>query len=314
MSTDNISGDAPTNDIVATQAPSPAGENVASNVESTVASASSDPSSHWLPDALREEPSLKVFKDAAGLAKSYMSLNSERGRSIRIPGEDAGSEDMDKFYSKVSKVKGMMRRPDVDNPEAMSAFYNSLGRPEKSQDYKVDGGDNAQYLDNNTVESFKSVAHDIGLTSNQLQKVIEFDLSRNKAQSEADVLATSNGIELLQKRWGSEYNNRIAGAKSAFATYEAQFPEGFKQLEAVAKNNPALIAMLSDLGKTMHEKGFIDAHAAYGGDSPKEAKEKISEIRNNKSHPYHNPKQPGHQEAREKMRQFYKNAFPSPQS
>lgn len=267
-------------------------------------------SSSWLPTEYASEPSLKDFKDVSGLAKSYMSLNSERGRSVRIPGPDAGKEDLDKFYSRITSVKGVMRSPDQGDSEAMGQMYNSLGRPTESSGYEVDLGDDSKYLVNDNVETFKKVAHEVGLTTTQYKKMLEFDVSRNRQQTEVDQNAASSAVTLLQQRWGNEYNNRIAGARAAYRTYQSQFPEGFNELERVAKNNPALVAILSDIGRTMQEKGFIDAPHAYGGTTPEEALEKISEMRNNKEHPFHNIGAPGHNEAKATMTKYYKQAYP----
>lgn len=264
----------------------------------------------WLPDSYSNEPSLKDFKNVDGLIKSYMSLNSERGRSIRIPGDDAGQEDLDKFYSKVEQVKGVMRKPQADNPEVMNKFWNSIGRPEEASGYNIDLGQDNQYLHAESFEGFKKAAHEAGLTVSQAKKVIEFDVSRHKALAAQNTNAAANAVSVLQKRWGKEYDGRMAGAKASFRTYQAQFPEAFKELQMVAANNPALVAILSDNGKIMQEKGFIDAPTSYGGNTPGEAKERIAEIRNNKAHAFHDKSNgKAYEEARSTMKRYYKEAY-----
>jgi len=279
-----------------------------SSEPSSQASTSTSEASSWLPAEYAENAAFKDFKSIEGLAKSYDHLNRERGRSVRIPGEDAGKEDLDKFYAHLTSVKGVMRKPDVDNQDAMNQFYNSLGRPAEPSGYEIDLGEDNALLDATALDNFKKVGHELGLTTNQLKKVVEFDIQRVRQQKEADVNSATDAISVLQKRWGNEYNNRIAGAKAAFRTYQEQFPEGFSELERVAKNNPALVAILSDIGRTMSEKGFINAPHAYGGDTPEEAKIKIEEIRSNKDHPYHK----GDLDAKTKMNRYYQTAYPDP--
>lgn len=265
-------------------------------------------SGSWLPSEYADNAAFKDFKNIDGLAKSYDHLNRERGRSVRIPGEDAGKDDLDKFYSHLTSVKGVMRKPDMENADAMNQFYNSLGRPAEASGYELALGEDKSLIDDSTLDNFKKVGHELGLTTNQLKKVVEFDLARVRQQKEVDVNSATDAISVLQKRWGNEYNNRIAGAKAAFRTYQDQFPEGFNELERVAKNNPALVAILSDIGRTMSEKGFINAPHAYGGDTPEEAKIKIQEMRNNKDHPFHK----GDLESKAQMNRYYQTAYPEP--
>ena len=81
--------------------------------------------------------SVKDFKDINGLVKSYQSAQSMLGSSIRIPTDDASKEAKDEFYSRLSQVPGLTRLPNKDDPEAMNQFYNSLGRPESKDGYKI---------------------------------------------------------------------------------------------------------------------------------------------------------------------------------
>ena len=78
-----------------------------------------------------------------------------------------------------------------------------------------------------------------------------------------------------------------------------------------AGNNPALLAILSEIGGSLQEKGQLQgAQKIQYGVSVEEAKEQISEIRNNKNHPYHNSKSPDYRQAQEKMSKLYSIAFP----
>ena len=307
MSTDILGDNAPVSNEDASTDTS---TNVAPIIDASVPAEGTS----WLPEGYRDNASFKDFKSMDGLCKSYEHLKSEVGRSIRIPGPDAGKEDLDKFYVKLTTVKGVMRSPDTDNAEAMSQFYNSQGRPEEVSGYNIDLGENNGKVDSSVLDSFKKIAHEAGLTTTQAKKMIEFDVARMNQQSDSDVHAASNAVSVLKNRWGDEYNNRVAGAKAAYRTYKSQFPEGFAELERTSKNNPALVAILSDIGKTMQEKGYIDAPLAYGGNTPDEALEAISEIRNNKEHAYHKSSHPDNKMARDKMRRLYKAAYPDRQA
>lgn len=264
----------------------------------------------FLPENYANNPSLKDFKSIDAFADSYLNLKSQLGSSVRIPGKDAGTEDMNKFYERITTVPGVMRSPDENNAEAMNQFYGALGRPSESTGYNTGiEGDQTKLLDAETINRFKGIAHKANLTDKQFKEVVAFDMSRASVQVQEDKNAATNGISVLQQRWGDQYHNRIAGAKAAFRTYKEQFPEGFSDLQKV-KNNPALIAMLSDLGSSMEQKGFIDSQHAYQGTTPIQAREQIKEIRSNLDHAFHakNISKVGlqaHNQAKLNMRELY---------
>jgi len=65
------------------------------------------------------------------------------GQSIRIPGENASSEDLAAFHDKLtSKVPGLTHVPDFKDAEAAGKFYSAIGRPEKQDEYKLPEIDN----------------------------------------------------------------------------------------------------------------------------------------------------------------------------
>ena len=299
-------------DSVADAAPATEGSPAVAATEGAAPAESVAPvGSEWLPESYREHASFKDFKNVDGLCKSYDHLRSEIGRSIRIPSAEAGKEDLDKFYGRLSSVEGVMRKPDAANADAMNQFYNSLGRPESSSEYKIDLGDANANVDAAVLDSFKKVAHEAGLTESQAQTIVKFDVSRMTRQSEVDVHAATNAVSVLKNRWGNEYNNRIAGAKAALRMYKNEFPDGFADIERTSKNNPLIVAILSDIGKTMEEKGYMNAPHAYGGTSPPEAIEKIKEIRRNKQHAFNNKSDPDNALAKERMMDLYKEAYPT---
>ena len=139
----------------------------------------SETSSEWLPQAYRDNPSFKDFTGTEGLCKSYDHLKKLEGNSIRMPGKDAGVEDLDKFYSRLQEVPGVMRAPDYENPDAMAQFYTKLGRPAEPAGYEVKLGD-GEALDPSHIENARKIAHDAGLTTKQFQKMVEFDLARQR--------------------------------------------------------------------------------------------------------------------------------------
>lgn len=263
-----------------------------------------------LPEDLRGNESLKDFKDVAGLAKSYVSAKSMLGSSIRIPGEDASDEARQEFYEKLQSIPGVTRLPDMDNPEAMADLFNKLGRPESPDKYNVELPEELG-INSEMYSEFAKIAYEAGLTQEQVNKVMGFEVGRLKAEAEHMTEQREAAVAALKQAWGADYDNRLAGAKEAVKAYREKYPEFVDELvNGPAGNNPALLAMLSELGRSFQEQGLIGKGTVNYGVSPDEANEKINEIMSNRAHAYHNPDDPGHDAAVDKMRKLYNAAYP----
>lgn len=264
----------------------------------------------WIPEKYKNDPSINHFSKE-GICQSYSILNSQRGRSILIPTENAGKEDMDKFFNRLTAIPGVQRTPDNDNEESMNQFYNSNGRPQESSGYQTDFGEMNKNLNTESVQDFRNVAHTAGLTNEQYKAVVSYDLQRTQQHIDNQSILAQSGLKMLEEKWGPEINNRKAGVAAAARVYKEQFPEHFAQVESVLSNNPAMMQMLSDIGMQMQEKGMINAPYAHGGDTPESADEGINEIRNNKDHDFHHPERgSAHIKAQKDMRNFYAIKYP----
>lgn len=264
-----------------------------------------------LSEDLRGEASLKDFKSVEDLAKSYIHQSKMVGGSIRIPGEDAGEEQWNEFYSKFQNVPGLMRAPDFDNPESMEQVFNKLGRPETPEGYNIELPEDVVAIEGDEIQAFYKQAHELGLTKKQVEAMVNSraeDIRGQMAQAEK---AREAAEMQLKTQWGPDYENRLAGAKLALKHYSKEHGDAVNQLlQSGASNNPALITILSEMGQMLQESGHIAGEGTVKyGTSPKEAIATIDEIRGNKSHPYHNKQDPEHQAAVEKVQKLYEIAY-----
>jgi hypothetical protein len=263
-----------------------------------------------LPEDLRGNETLAQFKDVGSLAKSYVEARSMLGSMVRIPGEDAGQEQLQEFYNKLDKIPGLMRAPNPEDAEAMAAFYNTLGRPENPEGYTLEAPEGMEF-DAAQSAQFKQLAHEAGLTNQQVQKLQQFEASRIQAGQEALVQERQQAEAQLQEVWGNDASNRLQGAKATFRHYAEQYPEAAQQLEAVAGNNPVLLMLMSEMGKTLIESGTIKGVGSpQYGMSPQEAQAQIAEIMGNPNHAYYQEGTVDHTKAVERMQQLYQAAYP----
>lgn len=264
-----------------------------------------------IAEDLRAEPSLQNFKDINGLAKSYVSAQRMLGSSLRIPSEDASTEAKEEFLQKLEQVPGVMRAPDLDNPEAMEQFYNQLGRPETADSYQIELPEGLE-ANADLTGQFKEIAHKLGLTQKQVEGLAQFETHRAQLHAQQMDHLKSTAESVLKEKWGSDYSARLNGAKSALRHYSEAFPDAVTEIaNSPIGNNPAFIAMLSELGGMLSESGSLQGRGSVQyGVSAEEARDRIMEIRSNKAHPFHNPSDPSHREAVEKMKTYYSAAYP----
>lgn len=247
---------------------------------------------------------LKDFKDVNGLAKAYLDTKSMVGRSIQVPGDDAGNDDWDKFYGSISDKTGnrVMPRPNGENAEAMKGLYAAMGRPEDVGGYDIPDIDGAQ-IDDGRRDMLRGLAHDAGLSNEQFSKVLGGVLQSDvDAQAQHD-LSVKEGVQALQSELGFAYDGKMKGAEHIKNTFFKFIDIPLEQMGAESAR--AFIELADAFGSEAN--GVVaDKGMQQGTLSPSQAQEKISEIMNNKEHPYWKPDDPANNVARAKMRELHK--------
>lgn len=255
----------------------------------------------------------KFGGDVNKLVESYSHLESKLGSMYSVPNEDSSPEKWNEFDQRVTSTGRYIRTPNSDDPAALESFYNSLGRPESPDKYTFSFDDDIkEYVDPNLVNSYSQVAHQAGLTTQQAQALVDFEVARGKQQLEAMENQRIQAENQLRQTWGPDYDNRLAGAKAAARSYSEKYPDAVERLmNGPEGNNPVLISMLSELGANMREQGHAGlSNAPQYGMSSEEAMDQIRNILDNKSHAYYDSSNPGHQHAVEKVKKLYGIAYP----
>jgi len=253
-----------------------------------------------LSDEYRGNESLSQIPDLNTLAKSYLDAQQYAGGSIRIPGEDASTDDWTAFNSKLTdKVPTLLNLPS-DETEARNAMYARLGRPDTTDGYKVEGAD----------PEFLQWAHDNGLSTAQVKSWQESTQSQSTqadADSDADMQAAN---DLLKKEWGHAYDTKLSQAKNAVMAYADSETQQFL-LDSGLANNPGMIRLMAGIGATLNEEqsAGIDSSSKFTL-SPTEAMDRIGEVRRNTEHPYNVQNHPQHNAEVEKMQRLYSQAYP----
>ena len=253
-----------------------------------------------LSDEYRGNESLSQIPDIDTLAKSYLDAQQYAGGAIRIPGEDASTEDWSAFNAKLQdKVPTLLNLPSDEN-EARAAMYARLGRPDSADGYQVDGAD----------PDFLQWAFDNGLSSSQVKAWQENTQSQSTdADAQRDTeMAEAN--DLLKKEWGHAYDAKLSQAKNAVLAYADAETQQFL-LDSGLANNPGMIRLMAGIGATLTEEQSAGMESGSRFTlSPSEAMDRISEVRRNTEHPYNVANHPQHRAEVEKMERLYSQAYP----
>lgn len=210
-----------------------------------------------LPPELRNEKTLEKFKGPAELARSYVEIEKYRGRSVAIPGPDA-------------------------TPQEKDAFLARLGRPEAPDKYVLPLPESPD-IDQNLVSDFKTMAHKLGLTQDQLAGITSwYGQSPMGNPALASEAMQTKAVEVLRNEWGGayDYNLKVANAGVGYAERAWGLTGLRDYLEQTGQgNHPMFVKLFERLGKTTLESGGIPRDAQTRNVlAPEEAQAKINEL------------------------------------
>lgn len=257
-----------------------------------------------LPENVQGWDEVKNSDSPEKFFKQMGDMRSHIGQSIRIPSEDAGEEDWKAFHEKIqAKVPGLIDAPNPEDAEALGRLYGSLGKPEKSDGYtvpEVEGADMSQ------AEAMRDIAHKYHLTDAQFAGIASEMAQANLLANEAALADVKAGHEELQKEWGQDYNRRMSLGLNIAKLTDAP-PDLIKMFENGHANAESAKWLYNLASKFKGEGANLlkDENSRKPKMTPEEAAKRITDIQNNKEHPYWKKSAPGHKAAMKKMAELY---------
>ena len=186
-----------------------------------------------LPDDIKKDPSLASFKDPSSLAKSWVNAQKMIGADkVVIPGDNASDEEK-------------------------AAFYAKIGRPESADKYAFKLPD-GQKMDPTFEKGLREVAHKNGLTSAQLQGLVDWHSGAAKAAIEAQQVAQTNQLRdelksYAEKLGGDEkYKARVEEARVAVRSLASPELKEFLVKTGMG-SRPEMIELFASLHKMMSD-------------------------------------------------------------
>jgi hypothetical protein len=242
-----------------------------------------------LPEDLKAEKSLEIYKDFPSIVKSLVHAQKQIGRDkIVIPD------------------------PKLATDEDYQNVFKKLGLPEDIKEYDVKAAPEAG-LDAGFMDKFKENAHKLGILPRQAQKLIDWYAEESKAMIsgiEGQVTAKkTEALEGLKKEWGNAFNQQLEAAQVAFHDFADEADVNYLN-ETGLNTDPTLLRIFAKIGMTLKEdeiKGKGGGSSTY---TPADAQRRINEIMADRSHPHNDPKHVNHKQAVADMRALYQQAFP----
>lgn len=254
-----------------------------------------------LPEDIRNDPSMKDFKPNAdgfvNLAKTHINSQKLIGKNrIALPGQNA-------------------------TPEEKAAFYNSIGRPQTPDDYKITLPETLKNVtpDEEGLKQWKGFLHEQGLTNEQANNLIakyyedtDGALTARQAQIEAQ---QAEGINKLKDEWGDNFDQNSAIAAGVVRKFGGEELQKYMD-ESGMGNNPALIGLFHNIGRAM-----LDDNAAGGSSDilvtdQTQAKQEINGLKADKEfiNALTDKTAVGHKEAKARWDDLHKVAFSTKKS
>jgi len=275
----------------------------------------SEENTEWrqaIPEQYHEMGVVKEADSMEAVFQRVQDLNEYRGNSIRIPGEDASTEQMLEFTQKlVDKVPGVIKLPqegDEGYDDMLTNVYQQLGRPGEASGYTITEPPEGVSMEAEGFQAFGELAHSLGLTQKQFDALAKRELESTLTGQTNEKTKMTEAETAIKAEFGAAYEGKTNIIKDFLAK---NFPS-VKDTELATfgletcKEFLAMAEKLNAEGGSSIDTGLQGQEATAM--TPGEAQARITEIRNNSAHPYHNRADPGHNAAQEQMRKLYQYA------
>ena len=222
-----------------------------------------------------------------------------------------------KGYAEAQKaVGGMIKLPQGEHDlDGRNRIYDHMGRPETAESYELALDDSLMEWDQETLSAYKTEAHKLGISQNQLQGLMDWYQkstgdSVGSANAEASQATALTEVKMRQE-FGANYDyNKGIALRAASEYFGEEIAQG---LGEDISGNEGIFRGLLKLGRELAEHGVFGSnpHANLGGVSPSEAQTKIAEVNGDKSHPYWDKMNPNNAKAQQDMSSWFRLAYPT---
>ncbi len=251
-----------------------------------------------LPDDIKNSGVLDDIKTIDQMATMVVNGRKLQSNQISIPGEDVSPAKRDEFLLDLqAKIPDLVY---VGENADLNKLYDRMGRPKEATEYKLP--DIPDPLKDNFA-GLSAKAYELGVTDKQLiglTDTILGDYSASLNKQAVDMDATN---EAMKKEYGEAFEDRKASTAN-FAKqvgFDDRFVEAVKDGVIGLDNMKAFDKLMGGFESPGPRIGDDPGGDGFDHMTPGQAELKLSEIFNNKEHPYWDGASPAHDAAVSKV-------------
>jgi hypothetical protein len=251
--------------------------------------------SDGLPEELRSYGDIKESKSLEDFARRYQQHRSTLSKSIVMPSDEAGDEEMGEFYAKLQKIKGVARMPDSPESEGWADIHSKMGVPQDADGYRIED------------KSLASKMFELNLSVNQATEMQKILGETDNVEREKVDAGYKDDMEKLRHKWGESFDKRAVSATKLVQEFGGEQAFAFLS-ESGEGNNPAMLEMMYALSKKM-ASGKLEAsgnEAEMFGVDREGIKANIASMRNNPKDAFHDASHPDHRSRLKILESYYK--------
>jgi len=244
-----------------------------------------------LPDDIKTNGVLDDVKTIDQMATMIVNGRQLQTHQISIPSEDASSEKREQFLKDLqAKIPDLVY---VGEGADMGNIYDRMGRPKEAAGYEL--GEIPDPLRQN-FSTLAEKAHAAGINEKQMKAITDTivgDYNSNVALHDTQM---GDNMAAIKKEFGEATDSTLE-ASANFAKrlgFADDFAEGIKSGTAGLENLKAFNKMVDGYESPGPKIGDEIGSAGSNQLTPAAAEMQLSEIMNNKEHPYWDGSSPAH--------------------
>lgn len=240
-----------------------------------------------LPDEIKADPLFQKYETANDAHKALLDAQKFLGREkLPVP---TGPEDTD----------------------TLNLIFSKLGKPENIEGYisptDIEFEEGFPQVDEELVKAVKQAAFDSGMLPSQWDKMYRAFMGYANTQfknAKTKVVEDKQTAEAaLRKELGAAYPQSVALAEKVVLKFADE--NAWNTLDGGLGNNPAMVKMLSSIGKLLSEHHLVGAPAGLSL-TPDEAQAELNKMNADIKSPLHDAQHPQHQEYLDRRDQLTK--------
>ena len=206
-----------------------------------------------LPEQWRDAPFIGKATSPDDALQQITNAANYMGNAIRLPGPDAGADDLAAFRAKIiEKDSELMVKPNRDDAEALELVYKSLGKPGQP-----DGYSKFQEMPNKPDDEVLKVMHEAAMEANltaaQFENFVGKMLNGEHEQAQIAAQQRLEHEKGLREEWAGAFESRLADARRAAELTGA--PDGIRAALADGNLDPSLAKHYAEIAKTIGGEG-----------------------------------------------------------